>query len=172
MIINSDARAVTMAPALHDGKTVGSGRTKAIGLFSGPVPDFVTNTKTAQRSGGSLAGSDLLANLDPSVVLHGVGIFDDAIPVLSEGTTKVLQLSSVDQDVVGLVDGTPTWFYFRVSDTTTTSANLSGLQAGNAIYYIVGTVGNETSDADLRILGGQVKQSQTYRCTDLVLNFL
>ena len=71
-------------------------------------------------------------------------------------------------------EGTPTWFAFLVLDRNigsniVTESDLPALAERSNVSYL-GTVGDEESDADLKLLGGFV-DSREYSTTDLDVAF-
>lgn len=79
-------------------------------------------------------------------------------------------------------DGTPTWFAFVLCNGAYIVANSASPMAGNAsnvVFGCLGTVGDETSSADLRIKGGKVysnsasptDQSKSVNISNLILTF-
>jgi len=71
-------------------------------------------------------------------------------------------------------EGTPTWFAFLVLDrnigsNVVTESDLPTLAEISNVSYL-GTVGDEESDADMKLLGGFV-DSREYSTTDLDVAF-
>lgn len=93
-----------------------------------------------------------------------------------------IPLSTIIADLKGLVTGTPVSFCLRCSDISMTApyyqtfsgwANFGGSPVANmyAEFIITGTVGDETSSADLRLLGGHITKDQSYQVSDLIINY-
>lgn len=68
--------------------------------------------------------------------------------------------------------GTPTWFMLRqCSAAITTDAWANFVQGTNLYNCLVGTVGDENSAADLKIVGGTVTAGQPVRVPDMRIKF-
>ena len=68
--------------------------------------------------------------------------------------------------------GTPTWFMARYTASTSgNNAFTDFCYGGNALCIITGTVGDENSNAELKIVGGTVALNAPVRAADLRIKF-
>lgn len=95
------------------------------------------------------------------------------MPIAMDYDNNVIQLPfSSQQNLMTIAtSGTPTWFMMRLSaaQAVDTFAGFSG--GGVGYVVIVGTVGDENSTADLKILGGTVTAGQPVRASDMRIKF-
>ncbi len=84
-----------------------------------------------------------------------------------------VNFTPVTTDLVGMASGTPTFFIgLRTSAAGTDASSWAAMISGSYVdEFIIGTVGNEDSDADLKLVGGSVVGGQGYRFTDLNLQY-
>lgn len=146
-----------------------------IALFSGTPPTddrLITMLTTASSVywGGAtiIAEWATSANLLADLNVHAVTSVVDA-----ETMTWNLPLSVQAGQFVVAQAGTPTWFMARY---TTSSAQGNGAftdfcSGGIAQCIITGTVGDENSNAELKIVGGTVALNAPVRAADLRIKF-
>lgn len=142
----------------------------SIGIFKGTVPDLdaviaaltTTNTITAVSMCTALG-----ATADNCLAVQRLPLmtptYDPAMNVWRLG------LSSLVANLPGLASGTPTYALIRQANSVGSADTYAGGFA-NAVQVnnvLLATVGSESSDAELRILGGQIVSGQSYRMTDL-----
>ncbi|QZE56278.1 hypothetical protein pEaSNUABM3_00081 [Erwinia phage pEa_SNUABM_3] len=79
-----------------------------------------------------------------------------------------LPFSSQPNTMTIATSGTPTWFLMRVTSVASAGDSWTNFVAGTNCYALMtGTVGDENSTADLRILGGTVTAGQPVRVADM-----
>lgn len=154
-----------------------------IGLFTGTMPDLILPSTITQAH--LLTPAQLFAALG-IVQAQFLGCQNYSTtagrkPTVTVGTNadgsknrKVnVNFTAVTTDLVGAVAGTPTFFVgLRTSaagtDASTWAAMISGTYVDDVI---IGTVGNEDSDAELKLVGGAVVVGQGYRMTDINIQY-
>lgn len=155
-----------------------------IGLFNGTLPNIVAVPDTVTQT----------QLLTPTQLMIALGITSTQFlgcqnysttagrkPLVTVGRNadysvnrKVnVNFTAVTTDLIGAAAGTPTFFIaLRTSaagtDASTWAAFISGTYVDD---FIIGTVGNEDSDADLKLVGGSIVSGQGYRFTDLNVQY-
>lgn len=146
--------------------------TMHIGLFKGAVPRLedalVVTPGTPNSTLISLATAFtnmgiVQANYLGSIVCPAI------TPVINvDARTVTLPLSTLSQSVLGLAGGTPTYFVLRQCSVAAAAQTWAGFNSTGYINnLIIGTVGTDSSDAELRFIGGNIVAGQTYRLLDL-----
>lgn len=84
--------------------------------------------------------------------------------------TVTLPLSGQAATLVGISDGTPTFYVARILPANGAN-NWAGFSASSSITgpFWIGSVGDQGSDAELQFIGGQIKIGQAYRFLDLTI---
>jgi hypothetical protein len=93
--------------------------------------------------------------------------FTAAVNAYVSGGQLVIPFSAASLRVTPIVNGTPTWFLYATASSAITNA-----ETGSAQLYmpIVGTVGDENSNADMIIVGGNILVGINYQLMDIKLN--
>lgn len=143
----------------------------SIGIFKGPVPDLDVLVN-------SLGSNNLISATN---MLNALGATSDnclsalRLPVMTPTFDPVMNvwrlgLSALVANLPGLASGVPTYAIVRQATNGAGSADTyagalaNNVNIGNVMLL---SVGGESSDAELRILGGQIVSGQSYRMTDL-----
>lgn len=144
--------------------------TAHVALFSGTPPTDDQLTAMLSTASGSTTWSAApisqfatLSNFLGDVVLN------QFIPVM-DYDNNILQLpfSSQPNLITIPTSGTPTWFLMRVTSVASAGDAWANFAAGTNCYVLMtGTVGDENSSADMRILGGAVTAAQPVRIADM-----
>ncbi|QZE55943.1 hypothetical protein pEaSNUABM52_00085 [Erwinia phage pEp_SNUABM_52] len=131
-----------------------------LALFSGTMPTddqltalLGTASQSVLWSAGTIAAFATTGNFLADVVFP-----QSFVPVTDiENMQMSFPLSAQTATFTAAQAGTPTWFLLRISSAAQTSDAWAGFSSGtNAYTIIVGTVGDENSAADLKIVGGAV----------------
>lgn len=145
-----------------------------VALFSGtpPTDDQLTALNTTSASQFAWGSAVISGFALPSQMLANCVV--QAITPTMDFDNNILSLPIGGQSNLATVvaDGTPTWFMLRITTATSTSDSWAGFVAGaNAAVIITGTVGDENSNADMKILGGTVALNKPVRLADLRIKF-
>lgn len=144
-----------------------------IALFSGAIPTddrlitLVTSASTVPWGSSPISewatAANFLADLNVQAVVSVTDI---------ETMTWTVPLSTQSgQFIVGQA-GTPTWFMARYTNSTSGNNAFGDFcGGGSAQVVIVGTVGDENSNAELKIFGGTVALNNPVRAADLCIKF-
>lgn len=89
-----------------------------------------------------------------------------ALPVEWGAGRITLPFSSISDSTVSLQDDLPTWGMVQLY-ARSTSANFTSWQGRVMLYF---TVGDQNSAADLKIQGGVIPKTSTWKPNDIVLN--
>lgn len=172
-------------------------------LYKGAVPTFAEfntamnspnflNTSTTNREPYQnyqdllvARDSDYLGGVSgrsvPQGMAQGVGKIELLLNNASAGNIAIVSGQTSRLTVINQ-DGTPTWFALVIATSSVIAQGTSSPMVGNAsniVFGCLGTVGDETSTADLRILGGKVysnaanqnDQSKALNISNLILTF-
>ncbi|AWY08358.1 hypothetical protein HOT49_gp081 [Erwinia phage vB_EamM_Alexandra] len=145
-----------------------------IGLFSGTMPTddqlmalITTVANGVGWSAAAISGYATAANFLGDVTC---GIMN--IPMDIENNVIQLPFSAQQNLATIALSGTPTWFMMRLNTTASAADTFAGFTvAGSAQVIIVGTVGDENSAADMKILGGTVTAAQPLRLSDMRIKY-
>lgn len=144
--------------------------TTHIALFSGTPPTDDQLTALLFTTANQIAwSSTAIAAFATQSNFLGDVVLNQFIPVM-DYDNNVFQLSFSSQPNIISVStsGTPTWFLMRVTSTAAGGDAWNNFIAGTNGYVIMtGTVGDENSSADMRILGGSVTAAQPVRIADM-----
>lgn len=145
-----------------------------VALFSGtpPTDDQLTALNTTTASQFTWTASTISAFAAQYQMLANCAV--QAITPTMDYDNNILSLPLGGQSSLATVAaaGTPTWFMLRMTTAAQTSDAWGGFSNGNiATVVITGTVGDENSNADMRILGGTVALNQPVRLADLRIKF-
>lgn len=148
--------------------------TTSIAFFKGTVPDldalinsFAAGTNVISAAAMATA---LGATTDNCLAVQRLPLltptYDPQMNVWRVG------LSALTGNVPGLASGVPTYAIIRQGTSTAAADTWSGgfANAVNVANIMLFTVGDETSNAELRLLGGQIVSGQSYRMTDLQIS--
>lgn len=154
-----------------------------IGLFSGTMPDLTLPSTLTQAH-----------LLTPAQLMTALGVVQAQFlgcqnysttagrrPTVTVGLNadgsknrKVnVNFTAVTTDLVGAVAGTPTFFIaLRTTAAGTDASTWAAMTSGTYVDdVIIGTVGNEDSDAELKLVGGSIVVGQGYRMTDINIQY-
>jgi len=145
-----------------------------VALFSGtpPTDDQLTALNAATASQFAWSAAAISAFAAQYQMLANCAV--QAITPTMDYDNNILSLPIGGQSSLATVAaaGTPTWFMLRMTTTASSADTWAGFVAGgNATVIITGTVGDENSSADMRILGGTVALNQPVRLADLRIKF-
>lgn len=155
-----------------------------VGLFSGTMPNLVAVPDTTTQN----------HLLTPAQLFTALGIVQAQFLGCQNYSTTVgrkpnltlgrnadfsmnrkvnVNFTAVTTDLIGAANGTPTFFIgLRTSAAGTDASTWAAFNSGSYIdEFIIGTVGNEDSDAELKLVGGSIVTGQGYRFTDLNLQY-
>lgn len=144
-----------------------------IALFSGTPPTddrlitMVTTASSITNISSAIAewatSANFLADLNVQAVTSVVDV---------ETMTWNVPLSVQAGQFVVAQAGTPTWFMARYTRSTSGGNAFSDFYSGGELFGIItGTVGDENSDAELKIVGGTVALNAPVRAADLRIKF-
>lgn len=146
--------------------------TMHIGLFKGSVPRMEDALVSTPGTPNSTLISLVTAFTNMGIVQAnylGSIVCPAMTPVINvDARTVTLPLSALSQSVLGLAVGTPTYFVLRQCSVASGAQSWAGFNAAGYVNnLIIGTVGTDSSDAELRFIGGNIVAGQTYRLLDL-----
>lgn len=155
-----------------------------VGLFNGVMPNLIVPDTLAQNY-----------TITPAALMTALGVTSaqflgcqnysttagrkPSVTIGQDPVTRVrnrkinVNFTAVTTDLIGAANGTPTFFIaLRTSAAGTDASTWAAFTSGTAVdEIIIGTVGNEDSDAELKIVGGVVVTGQGYRMTDLNIQY-
>ncbi len=170
---NSQQAILSLLPRLGPNTTV-SANTCHLALFSGPVPtdDQMMGLLYPLSSVAPMSAA-LIAAFAPSSAFLGDVALNSFIPTVdADNMIYQLPLSAQSNNIAIAASGTPTFFIFRQGSTAQPASTFDGFAAaGNAYTLLWGTVGNENSTADMKIVGGTVTAGQAIRPSDIRIKF-
>ena len=145
-----------------------------VALFSGtpPTDDQLTALNTTSASQFTWNAAAISAFAVQAQMLANCAV--QAITPTMDFDNNILSLPIGGQSNLATVAaaGTPTWFMLRMTTAASTADTWAGFIGGtNATVIITGTVGDENSNADMKILGGTVALNQPVRLADLRIKF-
>ncbi|EBY9527524.1 hypothetical protein D5P86_00900 [Salmonella enterica subsp. enterica serovar Infantis] len=144
--------------------------TAHIALFSGTPPtDDQLAAMFSTTSGSTTWSSAAISQFATQSNFLGDVVLNQFIPNM-DYDNNVLQLpfSSQPNLITVPTSGTPTWFLMRVTSVASAGDAWANFIAGTNCYVLMtGTVGDENSSADMRILGGTVTVAQPVRIADM-----
>jgi len=145
----------------------------SVAIFKGPVPDLdavISSLSTTNVLSSSQLATALGATTDNCLAVQRLPVmtpaYDPAMNVLRIG------FSSLTGSVSGVATGVPTFAIIRQgSGPGSADTWAGGFSNGvNVLNVMMVTCGSDASDAELRILGGQIVSGQSYRMTDLQIS--
>ncbi|QYW05443.1 hypothetical protein pEaSNUABM25_00087 [Erwinia phage pEa_SNUABM_25] len=145
-----------------------------IGLFKGTKPQMKNLMALSLTSGWNVLGITGLG-LSQANFLGSIAI-DNLTPSVNPSSRTIsLPLAGSSRTLVGVADGTPTYFVARIvaaagAAAVASWANFMLTSSPGTLLagpVLIGTVGAEGSDAELQFIGGTIKTSQAYRFLDL-----
>lgn len=154
-----------------------------VGLFSGAMPDLILPAAIAQNM-----------IITPTAFLAALGVTQSQflgcqhysrtagrLPTVTVGKNadgsrnrKInINFTAVTTDLIGAANGTPTFFIgLRSSNVATDASTWAAFISGTGVDdIIIGTCGNEDSDAELKVVGGSIVTGQGYRMTDMNIQY-
>ena len=145
----------------------------SIGIFKGAVPDLdalvaalsasnAITTATMCATLGATTDNCLAVQRLPTMA----PAYDPAMNVWRIG------LSALTGSIPGLATGVPSYAIIRQGTGAGSADTWAGGFANNVNVsnVMMVTAGSDSSDAELRILGGQIVSGQSYRMTDLQIS--
>lgn len=150
-----------------------------IGLFTGAMPSLSSLPPNINQN-GSISVAQLLTDLGvvQAQFLGNIN-FTTAVtrkPVVTHDAVarKIgVSFSNITTDLLGIAVGTPTFFIAISTASVGTDASswAAFISGGNAYSVIIGTVGDEDSNAEMKLVGGKIVAGQGYRFTDLAISY-
>jgi len=185
MISNKDFVGAKILASIYDIFTPTSANVQCkVGLFTGVMPNLVVPDTVPQNF--AITPANFMAALGvTSAQFLGCQNYTTANgrkPTVTIGqnasdrtkTRKInINFTAVTTDLIGAANGTPTFFIaLRTSAAGTDASTWAAFISGTAVDEImIGTVGNEDSDAELKLVGGSIVIGQGYRMTDLNIQY-
>lgn len=167
---NNKGAASCLALATLQQMFTASANYTSIGIFKGTVPDLdavVAALSTSNAITAAQLATALGATTDNCLAVQRFPTmttsYDPAMNVWR------VPLSTLTASVPGLATGVPTFAVIRQGSAVGSADTWAGgfANAVNVVNAMLVTVGSDASDAELRILGGQIVSGQSYRMTDL-----
>lgn len=170
---NSQQAMIALLPRLVPNTAV-TDRTCHLALFSGPVPtdDQMMTLLGSAASVAPISAAAIASFATASNFLGSVALGSFTPVVDPDNMILQLPLSAQTNNIAVAASGTPTFFIFRQLTTAQTASTFDAFAAtGNAYTLLWGTVGNENSQADMKIVGGTVTAGQAIRPSDIRIKF-
>lgn len=161
----------TVVPAL--GPTALPNNTLHLALFSGTPPTddqllaMLGSNQTVAWSTAAIAAFATATNFlaDVTLLSHQFTFDPESMTLLLPMSTQANLFTVTKSDA-------PTWFMIRRTSGAAATDNFVGFTGGStASAIIVGTVGDENSTADLKLVGGLVTTNTPVRVSDLRIKF-
>ena len=152
---------------------LGAAPTTVMMLFSGTVPTAAQLLAAADTITGQIKYDTLVANSTGRQLLAYCCYKESLIPEVRGPDHIVFPLTKAEAQGLVVNEGTPTWFVFGAVKSTATGIlnkaaatpeTVSGVKLG---FTVMGTVGNESSNADMKIVGGAITSGAPYKFLDL-----
>lgn len=147
-----------------------SGNFTSIGIFKGAVPDL--DALVAALSANNLTTAVQMCNALGATSDNCLAV--QRLPQMTPAYDPAMNVwrigfSALTGSIPGLATGTPTYAIIRQASAAGSADTYAGGFANsvNITNVMLVTVGSDASDAELRILGGQIVAGQSYRMTDL-----
>jgi hypothetical protein len=144
-----------------------------IALFSGTPPTddrlitMLGTTPYVPRGGNTISEWATMANFLADLNVQAVTSVVDV-----ETMTWNVPLSVQAGQFVVAQAGTPTWFMARYTSSAQSNTAFTDFYSGGTAQVIItGTVGDENSNAELKIVGGTVALNAPVRAADLRIKF-
>lgn len=150
-----------------------------IGLFTGAMPSLNSLPPNINQN-GQLGIAQMLTDLGvlQAQFLGNINFTNAATrkPVVTHDVVarKIgVSFSNITTDLLGIAVGTPTFFIALGTSTASTDASSwAAFISGTYAYsVIIGTVGDEDSNAEMKLVGGKIVAGQGYRFTDLAISY-
>lgn len=158
------------ASALVDDMTGSAG--KVMCVFSGTVPTAEQFLNSVDKITGKVDYTALVA-FSPDRVLLAYCYYNETLAPVFKGPDHITYpLTKASAQGFALLEGTPTWFLFgQVTDGTGLSNTPTGITEGKTGIKFglacLGTVGSESSSADMRLVGGNIVTGVPYKFMDI-----
>lgn len=160
---------IALCTRMSPGSFVGGNLTH-LALFSGtpPTDEQLQALLTTANTLTTWSAAAISAFATPTNFLGNVSLGTFTPTMDYDNNVLNLPLSSQPNVFNIAASGTPTWFMLRQCSAGTAVDNWTGFTTGTNLHNcIVGTVGDENSNADLKILGGAVVAGQLLRVADM-----
>lgn len=141
-----------------------------VALFSGTPPtDDQLQTMLATTNTMTSWSASLISAFATQTNFLGNVALGAFVPTMDfDNNVMNLPLSAQPNLFTIATSGTPTWFMLRQCSASITADAWANFVSGTNLYNcIVGTVGDENSAADLKIVGGTVTAGQPLRVPDM-----
>ena len=185
MISNKDAvGAKALATILEIFTPTSTGMMCKVGLFNGVMPNLIVPDTIAQNHTISPAAFMTALGVTSAQFLGCQNYSTTAgrkptVTIGQDTATRAknrkvnVNFTAVTTDLIGAGNGTPTFFIaLRTSSAGTDASTWAAFTSGTSVDEImIGTVGNEDSDAELKVVGGVIVSGQGYRMTDLNIQY-
>lgn len=145
-----------------------------IALFSGEPPTDAQLNAMITTSGQTIPWSAAAINSFASALNFLGDVTCGIMTVTMDLDNNVMQLPFSAQANLATIaaSGTPTWFMMRLTAAASAADTFAGFAAGSSAYVVItGTVGDENSNADLKIVGGTVIAGQPLRLADMRIKY-
>lgn len=159
--------------------SLGTATTKLLIVFAGgtqPTSDDIAAIKALSSDGGTITVKNLLswASGRGDQVLNFNAYGTDMKPSFPNHKFVRWPLTQSKELFRQVDEGTPTWFAWLVLESnegsnTITYSDIQSMDVESEVTCL-GTVGDEESEADLKLLGGYVDERE-YSTTDLEFSF-
>lgn len=144
-----------------------------IALFKGIMPDLSVlqyGLANFDIKSGEMCTQLGLLEADCLSIVSGNALSAPSFDYANGIMTVRIPTSSLDTDVVGLQTGIPTFFVIRTISLASPATWVGFSHPSAALdNVIIGSVSDATGEGELRILGGEIQKSVSYRMTDLLL---
>jgi hypothetical protein len=153
-------------------------------MFSGTMPTqaqvlaaMTGGSALYTNYGGTVDFTKLMTSLPDAVPLVYCRYASGVTPVYQGPDHFTLPLTATSEQGIVINAGTPTWFMYGVYHTSV-NANFYAMQGGTTVrpdntggtltgLTVFGSVGNENSTADMKVVGGTVTAGTPYKFLDL-----
>lgn len=140
-----------------------------VGLFTGTMPtDDQINAMLVAAQAISWSSTATSAFATSANFLGDVNCLSITPVIDTDALNFVLPLSAQANNFTIATSGTPTWFMARLCSAAQAGAAFANWAAGTNCYAMIyGTVGDENSTADLKIVTGTVTAGMPVRPSDI-----
>lgn len=161
--------------ALHASAMVGDmagSSGKIMCVFSGTVPTAEQFLNSVDKVTGKVDYTAITA-ASPDRVLLAYCYYNETLTPTFKGPDHIAYpLTKATAQGFALIEGTPTWFLFgQITDGTGLANTVGGVPEGKTGIKLglacLGTVGNESSTADMRLVGGNIVTGVPYKFMDV-----
>ncbi|QZE59992.1 hypothetical protein pEaSNUABM35_00075 [Erwinia phage pEa_SNUABM_35] len=145
-----------------------------IALFSGTPPTDAQLNAMIGTAGQAITWSAAAISSFATATNFLGDVMCGVMTVTMDIDNNVMQLPFSAQTNLATIasSGTPTWFMMRLASAASAVDTFAGFAAGGSAYVVItGTVGDENSNADLKIVGGTVVAGQPLRLADMRIKY-